>query len=327
MIPDRSERGAALLTVLLLVAVMAVIASNALERTRLSTRLAINAAAIDQARQYALAAESLATIRIADLRALDPARTTAAGDWNGRTVQLPIPGGLAAATLRDGGNCFNLNSVASGAPESGLVVNPAGVGQFVALMGLLGVDRNSAAQIAAALTDWIDTDTVPLPGGAEDSSYATADPAYRTANGPVADISELRGLAGMTPEIYARLRPWVCALPVNELSSVNINTLKPDQAILLAMLLPGRLQPEQARQLIARRPAGGYASTVEFWNQPPLDRLRQGTEATTQTRVKTDWFALDIEVELSDSNLRETALIDATIEPAHIVRRQWGEPS
>lgn len=325
--PARSERGAALLTVLLLVAVMAVIASNALERTRLSTRLAINAAAIDQARQYALAAESLATIRIADLRALDGARTTNAGDWNGRTVQLPIPGGLAAATLRDGGNCFNLNSVVSGTLESGLVANPAGVGQFVALMGLVGIDRNSAAQIAAALADWIDSDAIPLPGGAEDSHYAAAKPAYRTANGPVADISELRSLAGMTPEIYARLRPWICALPVNELSPININTLKPDQAILLAMLMPEQLQPEQARQLLARRPDNGYASTVEFWSQPPLDRLRQGSVAAQQTRVKTDWFALDIEVELSDSNLRESALINATIEPANVVRRQWGEPS
>lgn len=325
--PARSERGAALLTVLLLVAVMAVIASNALERTRLSTRLAINAAAIDQARQYALAAESLATIRIADLRALDGARTTNAGDWNGRTVQLPIPGGLAAATLRDGGNCFNLNSVVSGTPESGLVANPAGVGQFIALMGLVGIDRNSAAQIAAALADWIDSDAIPVPGGAEDSHYAAAEPAYRTANGPVADISELRSLAGMTPEIYARLRPWICALPVNELSPININTLKPDQAILLAMLMPDQLQPEQARQLLARRPANGYASTVEFWSQPPLDRLRQGSVAAQQTRVKTDWFALDVEVELSDSNLRESALINATIEPANVVRRQWGEPS
>ena len=50
------ERGAALLTVLLLVAVIAVLAATALERLRVSTRLAGNAAALDQARGLAFAA-------------------------------------------------------------------------------------------------------------------------------------------------------------------------------------------------------------------------------------------------------------------------------
>ena len=58
---DRSsERGAALLTVLLLVAVIAVLAGTALEKLRLSTRLGGNAVALDQARAYSFAAETLA---------------------------------------------------------------------------------------------------------------------------------------------------------------------------------------------------------------------------------------------------------------------------
>ena len=59
-IPPQSERGAALLTVLLLVAVMAVITATALDRLRLSTRLAVNGAAMAQARAYSLAAEGIA---------------------------------------------------------------------------------------------------------------------------------------------------------------------------------------------------------------------------------------------------------------------------
>ena len=57
-VPER-QRGAALLTVLLLVAVIAVIAGTALERLRLTTRLSGNAAAGEQARAYAEAAEAL----------------------------------------------------------------------------------------------------------------------------------------------------------------------------------------------------------------------------------------------------------------------------
>ncbi len=59
--PKPSERGAALLTVLLLVAVMSVVTAGALERLTLGVRLAGNAAALDQARAYAYAAETLSS--------------------------------------------------------------------------------------------------------------------------------------------------------------------------------------------------------------------------------------------------------------------------
>ena len=61
------ERGAALLTVLLLVAVIAVMAAAGLEKLRLATRLGGNAVALEQARAYAQAAETLATTHITAL--------------------------------------------------------------------------------------------------------------------------------------------------------------------------------------------------------------------------------------------------------------------
>ena len=74
-----SERGAALLTVLLLVSVMAALAAGALERLRLSTALAVNNAALDQARAFAIGVESLLALKSDDVIALDPERTTLAG--------------------------------------------------------------------------------------------------------------------------------------------------------------------------------------------------------------------------------------------------------
>ncbi|PMZ86328.1 hypothetical protein, partial [Pseudomonas sp. FW305-42] len=59
----RTERGAALLTVLLLVAVIAVLAGVALEKLRLATRLGGNAVALDQARAFSFAAETLAVFK------------------------------------------------------------------------------------------------------------------------------------------------------------------------------------------------------------------------------------------------------------------------
>lgn len=318
-----SERGAALLTVLLLVSVMAVLSASALERLRLSTRLAANAGAIDQARAYALAAEEIAASRINALVEADPARTPLG--WAGRETNLPLPGGIAVAVVRDGGNCFNLNSVVSGQPGQRLTANPTGIAQFTALMQVLGIGEGEAHKVAASLADWIDTDTLAQPTGAEDAAYQGGETPYRTANTMIADPSELRAVAGVNAEIYAKVRPWVCALPAAELSPINVNTLTPEQAPLLAMLLPGKLSVDRARALLIARPPQGYDSAYGFWQTSSLAGIAPGGDVEAQTGVRTRWFALQLKVQLGDSEVEETALIDANVAPARLVRRSWGE--
>lgn len=322
-----SERGAALLTVLMLVAIMAVISAGALEKLRLATRLAQNTNAVDQARAFGLAAETIAVARINTLVEADAARTTLAGGWNGRETRLPVPSGLASITVRDGGNCFNLNSVVEGEAPGNLAPRPFGIQQFVELAAAVGVNRDEARLVAGALADWIDSDGIPAPGGAEDAVYADRPVPYRTANTLLADPSELRAIAGVTPELYARLRPWICALPTPDLSPINVNTLSVEQAPLFVMLLPSQLDLPRARQLLAERPARGYESLFDFWRIPALDALTPSQEALGQTSLRTRWFELAVKVQLGDAELEERALIDARITPAKLVQRQWGEPS
>lgn len=321
-----SERGAALLTVLLLVSVMAIIAASALERLRVSTRLAANAGAIDQARAYAMAAEGIALSRITALVDADPARTPTAGGWNGKETDLPLPGGSAVAVVRDGGNCFNLNSVVTGQMGQPMLLRVQGVSQFVALMQIIGIGQAEARKVAFSLADWIDSDQAPQPEGGEDQAYAAAEIPYLPANTLVADASELRAVAGVTPEIYEKVRPWVCALPTTDLSPININTLTPEQAPLLSMLMPDKLPPERARALLAVRPPGGFESAYAFWRNASDQGIVPGGEAEAQTGVRTRWFALQLRVVLGDSEVYETGLIDAGVPPARLVRRSWGEP-
>lgn len=319
-----NERGAALLTVLLLVAVMSVVAATALERVALATRMTGNGGAIDQARAYADAGTQIARMRIGDLVASNPARITLAGGWMGTPQSIPVPGGIATARVTDGGNCFNLNSVVTGESEASLKVRPIGVSQFQALLQALGVDARQAQGAAAALADWIDSDSVAQPGGAEDETYAQAPRPYRAANRLMVDASELRAVNGITPAIYDLARPWVCALPVTDLSPININTLLPTQAPLFSMLLPGQLSVAQARQLLAQRPPDGYGSTVQFWAMPSLSGLSPMTEVAEQVKLTTGFFEVDVSVNVGGTQLVERALIDARENPATIVRRSWG---
>jgi general secretion pathway protein K len=320
MTPKQQETGAALLTVLMLVAVIGVIAAASLERLRLSTRLTSNIAASDQARAYSYAAETLARIRIADLRAQDPEQRSRAS-WFGRDLPFPIDGGTATARLGDGGNCFNLNALVTGSPATSYVARPTGIAQFAALMTLIGVREGIAQNIAVATADWIDSDSAPQSGGAEDGSY----PGFRTPNTLMADASEFKTVAGVTPELYARIRPWVCALPEATLSPININTLSPAQAPLIAMMIPGKLSLKAAKQMIDDRPAGGYATSVNFWSLPGLAGVTPSPEVLNQPQRITRWFALDLTVQLGGAELQETALIDGGPLPAKLIRRSYGD--
>ncbi|WIW89399.1 type II secretion system minor pseudopilin GspK [Sphingobium sp. V4] len=320
----KAEAGAALLTVLLLVAVMAVVAAGALERLALATRMTGNGGAVDQARAYADAGTEIARLRIGDLVASNPTKMTLAGGWMGAPQAIPVPGGVATARVTDGSNCFNLNSVVSGENEAALQVRPIGVTQFQALLQALGVDARQAQAASASLADWIDSDAVPQPGGAEDDLYAQAERPYRAANRMMVDPSELRAVAGITPAIYDLVKPWICALPVTDLSPININTLLPDQAPLVAMLLPGEMSVAQARQLLAQRPADGYGGTVQFWALPSLAGLSPMTEVSEQVKMTTGFFGVEVSVDVGGTQLVERALIDARQSPAILVRRSWG---
>ncbi|HMJ93786.1 MAG TPA: type II secretion system minor pseudopilin GspK [Allosphingosinicella sp.] len=324
MVP-RHERGAALLAVLLLVAVMGAIAASALEKLRYSTALATNGAALDQARAYAVGLETLLAVRVDDLLAQNPRATTLAGGWNGQRRGVELPGeGQAEGTIRDGGNCFNVNSVADGSDPLTLAPRPAGIDQFAALMRILGLSEAEARRIAESAADWVDADRDMHARGAEDSAYASAALAYRPGNTLFAEVSELRAVAGVTPEIYARLRPFLCALPTADLSPINVNTLLPDQAPLLAMLSPGRISLDAARAAIARRPGAGWESKTAFWSSRALSGASPPLDASNQVQLSTRWFSLDLRIRFAGAELIETALIDARLRPSRVAVRRWG---
>jgi general secretion pathway protein K len=320
-----SERGAALLAVLVLVVIMAAIAAGAFERLRLSTALAMNGASLDQARAYALGVEDLLALRIDDLAGADAYVTTLTGDWNGTARRIPLPGeGLAIGTIRDGGNCFNLNSLVQGDAAATLIQRPAAVEQFVALMVVLGLPEPTARRVAAAAADWADSDSQVSAQGAEDSAYSGGEPAYRTGNTLFAAVSELRAVDGVTPEIYAQLRPYMCALPAADMSPINVNTLLPRDAPLLAMFAPRKTSADRVRGLIASRPPAGWRNTYDFWRSAEQAGLETNSDPMSQLQLKTYWFTIDLSVTFADAEMEEWALVDARLNPTKVVARRWG---
>ena len=320
--PRRDREGMALLTVLLLVAVMAVVAVAVLDDVRFSVRRTTNAETGAQAQWYADGAETLARRRISRLTALDPDRTPLTPDWNGRAITLPIDGGTLTATVRDGQACFNLNSLVEWTGDR-LAARSPGEARLMALGTAVEVDARRMRTITDSLIDWMDTDTSARASGAEDSAYAGLAEPYRTAGLPLAEVSEMRAVRGVDAEAYRRLRPHLCALPTDR-SPINVNTLTPADAPLLIMLTEGRLSLPAARAVIAARPASGWPDIVAFWAQPGLGGVEAGPDARDQATVRTDYFAVRIDVVYGDFHAVRTALVEARPGgEARTVIRRW----
>lgn len=312
--PDHRQRGAALLTVLLLVAVMATASALALERLTLAARLGSSAAAMAQARFHLLSAEQIALRRLAIIASAD--RTTLNGNWLGRAVPVPLAEGTAAVSVTDGGNCFNINALVSTEDDAVAAPRPVAMTQFITLMTGLGIDPAAAARIAAGATDRIDPDSVPSPGGEESGA----------PNAPLTDPAALSGLPGLTPSVMARLSPWLCALPTNDLAPININTLLPEQAALLQMLAGPNLSAAAARAQLAARPVDGFASAMDFWQSGPLRGIRVPEEAAQQVRIRTRWFRVTTTVRIGDVVLTGSSLFDSDATPRpRVVSRRWEE--
>lgn len=304
------EQGAALINVLVLVGVMAALSTSLFDRLRLARHLDSTSAGLEVARGAALAGETMILARLPLPKLPDPA------------FALPTPAGLATVTLEAGGNCFNLNSVAMG-PAGQTLTRPLGVEQLARLLTLLDVPQAESLRIAAATADWVDVDQQPGSGGAEDPAYARAATPYRTAGTLLAEVSEWRAVAGVTPAIFARAAPHLCALPEAELSRPNINSLTPADAPVLAAI--ANVPLATARDVIAARPPGGWRDAAGFWAQPLLAGRTIAADALRQPDLRDRFVAYRMTTRIDTTSLTETGLIDAGTRPARLLLRRWGD--
>lgn len=318
----KHEEGVALLTVLLLVAVMSVLAVGVLDDIRFGLRREANAEEIGQAQWYALGAETMARTRIARLAGVQAKGRER--EWNGRWLSFPIDNGAIQARLSDATACFNVNSVVQGAPEQ-WSRREIGLKQFAALAEQLGVPQGTSAALAEALADWIDTDDARNTMGAEDDAYANTTRPYRTSGTLLSEVSELRAIRGFTPEIYARIRPYICALPSADLSPINLNVLVPENAVLLAGLMGGAIGTEVARRVIAARPQTGWTSVDAFWSDPALQEHLPPDPVLNQVALESRYVSLEAQVNYSGSEVLLTALFERGGNgPVRLVARRWG---
>ena len=225
--------------------------------------------------------------------------------WALRLPPMPVENGELAGYIEDCQAAFNLNNLV----RDGKVI-PAQVAHFRRLLSILGLPDD----LAGALADWLDQDEEPqLPGGAEDAYYLALQPAYRTANRPLTDITELALVRGFDDGVRARLRPYVTALPRH--TAVNVNTAAPE---VLAAIIDG-LDLDDARGLVVTRDRAYFRDASEFTRRLP----RALTVAADDIAVSSSYFETTLRVTMSQAEARGTALLarEATGWPAVVWRK------
>jgi general secretion pathway protein K len=243
------QQGVALITALLIAALVTVVAVAMASRQQLDIRRTGNMLESDQAYMYALAAETWVTQVLKE----DMQKTqidTLNEDWAMKLPPIPIEGGVISGSVEDLQGRFNLNNLVI---ASGNDADKPDTTQEKILRSIL--EQVSFAEekiqippsVPNRVVDWIDANLNSMADGAEDQVYLGLDVPYRTANRLMASPSELAAIAGLTLADVDALLPLVAALP--ETTQVNINTA-PEMVL---MSLDEDITPRIAKELAEYR--------------------------------------------------------------------------
>jgi general secretion pathway protein K len=210
-----SQRGVALITAIIVVAIGTMIAVNLLWRGTLDLRRTDAALAADQGLMYLQGAEAWAGDILRQDLVDSPDSDNLGEPWAIELPPLPVDGGTIVGRIEDLQGRFNINNLIGNDGREDEYARR----QFERLLVMVEADPG----LAGAVIDWLDPDTeLRFPTGGEDVVYSDHDPPYRTANSMITSSSELMAVAGFDRDTYRRLAPYVTVLPAG--TKLNVNT-------------------------------------------------------------------------------------------------------
>jgi len=286
-----TQQGVALITVLLVTAVAAVIASEVVSRLHFHIQRNQAQQAQAQAYQYALGGEELVR------QLLHEDHEENDFDYrNDRWAKLKplyeFDQGQLKIQVVDLNSRLNINSLVTADGQ----LNKAVYQQFQKLFNSLNLEQ----QQLDALVDWLDKDSLPKGLGSEDDYYLALESPYRTANQPLQHLSELLLLQGWGNKHLALAAPHVTVLPSN--TKINVNTASTQVLATLAK----DLSAHKAEALIPTQQADGFDSMETFVAHVQLAGIKINTSLAS---VSSDYFLVYVESIFADSRIRLQSIL------------------
>jgi len=322
---NKKQQGVALITVMLIVAMCVVIATQMTSRLQMQMQRSSNVSDNQQAYWYAMGAEAF-TKRVLITAFKKEQDVTHLGQiWAKGQTTYPVDFGEISGEVNDLQGCLNLNALR--APwsdknqpdtnqpdtkqpdknQSGKTTTkhqkvPARLALEALIINLQleGVSAFEAEAMTDSLTDWLDeNDRISGAGGAEDDDYASREFPYLAANNYLASVNELRIVEHFTPVVIKALKPYVCVIPVSDMHKININTLNAEQPELLQALLDSTL--DEAQQILSARGDEGFETIDDFYNLPEVVKLKNSEDKKDQFVVDSEYFILKAKARFNES--------------------------
>lgn len=272
-----SERGAALVTVLLAVALLMVAVVEFTYSAQIDHHLTHNGLKTLQAAYLARSGINLAML-VLKKDTQNSAIDSLKDDWARALPPLPAGEGVVMVRVSDEQGKLNFNVLRT---NSGTI---SGRWREVAerLFEIRGLDPG----LLDPLLDWLDGDDFPEPRGAESSHYLGLTPPYSTRNGPLFTLGELGRVEGFTAAVRAQLGGVMTVVPANN-TKINANTAPLD---VLAALFP-TVNPQALDQFIRSREAAPVRGPTELRERLGIDP-RVPVDTLNLTDVRSEFFAI-----------------------------------
>jgi general secretion pathway protein K len=195
-------------------------------------------------------------------------------------------------SIRDAGASLNLNRVTEEELERFFTALP--------------IDAGRATEIAQSVMDWRDSDNLHRLHGAEVDDYLRMGSAVLPANGNFSRVEELQYVNGMTPEIFARVRPFLTLIGTGQ---INVNSAP--RPVLLA--LPG-MTDEAVAALERMRGSSEPIQSVEELTRLLSSGAREGLVGAMPKLLPIDMMPL-IGFETRELDVRSEGWTDGS--PVH----------
>lgn len=318
---QRNQKGIALIVVLLIASLVIILSTEMAGRLQLNVKRAANIKDSNQAYWYAMGAEQYATIAINKLVEDADGVIHINQAWAKTNLTFPLPNGGIQAELVDMQSCFNLNAMQIQQTQGSANQSVAAAFHRLLTNPEYKIPSLEADTLKDSLVDWLDEDS-NLSGsfGAEDPDYESKTFPYLAANNLMVNKTELRLVNGAKLPWLTKLMPLVCAIPGVAELKINVNTLTPEHAPLLAALTGMTIST--AENVIGSIP---YKTKEDFINQPEVAAQGLTQEQKDWFDVTTQYFILYTKASYNNATFAMSSVFKIdNADSIKVIRREFG---
>lgn len=327
MMTSTRQFGASLVTVLMIVAAMSAVAVGV---TQTLTQGVFRAKNLDRQAQMRVAmdaAEAYGKFELAKL--LLESEGLLSSDMPGffAPISREFEQGKITLSFVDKTNCFDLNRLGSGDGNNYIASSADEIEALINILALAGIDRYAAEIFAESAADFIDSDTLSLLRGAEDTYYESERLPVRSRGDWLLNSTEMYGIRGFNTEIRSLAADLLCVRPRNKDQSpesfFNINTIQNTQLPLLVAAYDGSIELSTLEDALRRRPTGGWASLDEFIEDSALAEIDPEFLAEGDITVFSQYIAANVQLQYQGLVVRYEVLYELGLDtPVRIVQRR-----